>query len=640
MSGHRRVAGGAEAGQARALGQRARARGGIVERGQLSAQRGASSTRALERQDRPARPRARRRPGSRARTLAGTSPRRCRPAAARIDRRRSRSPRACAAACPRCRESARRRGRAAAPAASARRRGLAVPTTAPGRSVSQRRGPARRRGRRARPRARERGEDEAPRELGRQVLGLWTAQSIAPLRSISSISHEQPFPDRRQVDLLPAITLGSHRHDLDLLSRAGEILGDAARLRERELTSPRADPGHCNGVRCSGDREAGSDRGWPETDAAWLRSAVNPSAWLRSVVSPSGRPGLQSSRLGGSDTPDQSGHVLRSFRPRPRPKSSWTSSSQERGEPAREDSRSLVIGACRILFTIAVDIASSAAPLLGRGLGQPGERPLHLAHADRLEPLAQGHDRRNHLDVAQPDEELARPRARRAPRPGAPRGRARAGSRRRPASGRRCRSGTRRRAVSTACSTSRGNGDVDEEQRPSAAPVHDPARRWRGVITGSVAPVEVDHDVHARQRGRQLVPRHRRAAQGPRQILGPRPGAVGHVDRETPPARPGAGPRARSSCRPPPGAPRGRPGPAKIFLASSTAANDTETACRAISVSVRTRLATLKAWLNSVCSCGPTVSHDWASAKASFTWPRIWGSPIIIESRLAATRNA
>ena len=37
---------------------------------------------------------------------------------------------------------------------------------------------------------------------------------------------------------------------------------------------------------------------------------------------------------------------------------------------------------------------------------------------------------------------------------------------------------------------------------------------------------------------------------------------------------------------------------------------------------------------------GPTVSHDCASAHASFTWPRICGSPIIIESRLAATRNA
>ena len=80
--------------------------------------------------------------------------------------------------------------------------------------------------------------------------------------------------------------------------------------------------------------------------------------------------------------------------------------------------------------------------------------------------------------------------------------------------------------------------------------------------------------------------------------------------------------------------------PAKIFLASSTAANETDTACRAISVSVRTFLATANACVNSEWSAGPTDSHAWASAKASFTWPRICGSPITIESRLDATRKA
>ena len=80
--------------------------------------------------------------------------------------------------------------------------------------------------------------------------------------------------------------------------------------------------------------------------------------------------------------------------------------------------------------------------------------------------------------------------------------------------------------------------------------------------------------------------------------------------------------------------------PAKIFLASSTAAKETDTAWRAISVSLRTFLATANAWVKSVCRVGPTVSQAWARAKASFTWPRIWGSPIIIESRLEATRKA
>ena len=65
-----------------------------------------------------------------------------------------------------------------------------------------------------------------------------------------------------------------------------------------------------------------------------------------------------------------------------------------------------------------------------------------------------------------------------------------------------------------------------------------------------------------------------------------------------------------------------------------------ETARRPTSVSVRTRLATPKAWLISAWSTGPTVPADWASAKASFTWPRICGSPRTMESRLAATRKA
>jgi hypothetical protein len=74
--------------------------------------------------------------------------------------------------------------------------------------------------------------------------------------------------------------------------------------------------------------------------------------------------------------------------------------------------------------------------------------------------------------------------------------------------------------------------------------------------------------------------------------------------------------------------------------ASSTAVDETETARRPISVSVRTRLATLKTWLMRALSTGPTVRQAWASAKASFTCPRIWLSPTTSESRLAATRNA
>ena len=77
----------------------------------------------------------------------------------------------------------------------------------------------------------------------------------------------------------------------------------------------------------------------------------------------------------------------------------------------------------------------------------------------------------------------------------------------------------------------------------------------------------------------------------------------------------------------------------KIFRPSSTAANDTDTAWRPTSVSVRTFLATAMAWDISMWMSDPTVPDDWASANASLTCPRIWGSPSTMESRLAATRK-
>ncbi len=90
----------------------------------------------------------------------------------------------------------------------------------------------------------------------------------------------------------------------------------------------------------------------------------------------------------------------------PRPNSSWTSSVQERPAPARDDSRSLVMGVCRILFTMALDTASMASAHLGAGLRQTGQGLVHLGLADRLQSLAQRHDGGNHLDVAQAGEEL------------------------------------------------------------------------------------------------------------------------------------------------------------------------------------------------------------------------------------------
>ena len=47
-----------------------------------------------------------------------------------------------------------------------------------------------------------------------------------------------------------------------------------------------------------------------------------------------------------------------------------------------------------------------AARVSGRGVGQPGQRLAHLALPDLLEPLAQRDDGRDHLDVALAREEL------------------------------------------------------------------------------------------------------------------------------------------------------------------------------------------------------------------------------------------
>ena len=58
-----------------------------------------------------------------------------------------------------------------------------------------------------------------------------------------------------------------------------------------------------------------------------------------------------------------------------------------------------------------------------------------------------------------------------------------------------------------------------------------------------------------------------------------------------------------------------------------------------IAVSVRTRLATANARLTQRPRIPCSAPAATAASYASFTWPRICGSPSTIESRLAATRN-
>ena len=57
-------------------------------------------------------------------------------------------------------------------------------------------------------------------------------------------------------------------------------------------------------------------------------------------------------------------------------------------------------------------------------------------------------------------------------------------------------------------------------------------------------------------------------------------------------------------------------------------------------VSVRARFAAASDRFRRAFSAEPRVPAASAVWYASFTWPRICGSPITIDSRLAATRNA
>ncbi len=79
--------------------------------------------------------------------------------------------------------------------------------------------------------------------------------------------------------------------------------------------------------------------------------------------------------------------------------------------------------------------------------------------------------------------------------------------------------------------------------------------------------------------------------------------------------------------------------PSKMCRAISTAAEAIEVAARPSSVSVRTRLALPKAAAQTRVSSPRAAPMRCASSKASFTWPRICGSPSTIESRLADTRK-
>ncbi len=79
--------------------------------------------------------------------------------------------------------------------------------------------------------------------------------------------------------------------------------------------------------------------------------------------------------------------------------------------------------------------------------------------------------------------------------------------------------------------------------------------------------------------------------------------------------------------------------PSKTLSAISTAAYATDTVPSPISVSVRARLPTWSAVLNSRVRIAPVTRLWSASLYASRTCPRIWGSPTISDSIPDATRK-
>ncbi len=74
--------------------------------------------------------------------------------------------------------------------------------------------------------------------------------------------------------------------------------------------------------------------------------------------------------------------------------------------------------------------------------------------------------------------------------------------------------------------------------------------------------------------------------------------------------------------------------------ASSSPALTSDRDTSSSSVSVWARLPTRRARWNNALSSGPTSSRDWAARRAERIWPRIWLSPIAMESRPQATEKA
>ena len=308
-----------------------------------------------------------------------------------------------------------------------------------------------------------------------------------------------------------------------------------------------------------------------------------------------------------------------------------------RGVAASAERFRRVIGACRIFCTTERASSSTAACCSGvigprRRRKRSNFRPAHLQ-----QPLAQRLDRRTDLQQAAPALERLDLR----------------GQNQRAVSAARWRSS--RLTSTTPCKSSnvvqvnvveavdRGvdvarHGDIDEEQRPSAPRSQHFAHRSRCQTTMPGAPVPLT-TMSTRRAVRTPRPSGSRRRPAARRctaerwkvrlatvIAHARGGQVarrqlGHLARSEQ-QRLAAGRGRRRSCAP------ARP--------RRTRSN---TACLEIPVSVRARLAAASPCCNSRSSSEPVVPAARATRYACLTWPRICGSPRIIESRPAATSN-
>ena len=183
------------------------------------------------------------------------------------------------------------------------------------------------------------------------------------------------------------------------------------------------------------------------------------------------------------------------------------------------------------------------------------------------------------------------------------------------------------------------HGDVDEEERPPAARG---LRRLDVVAVNDHArgPGAADDDVGLRELAAEGLERGRRARRAQPRAVRPSRRSARRARWRARRRAPSAARRARSSF------PRRRAGRRGRAARRRSCARARRRRARPRRRCARWRSRSAPASpraidrLRSAVSTDPRLPAFSAAAYASFTWPRICGSPITIESRLAATRNA